>query len=169
MRRCSSFGCLVVAVVLVGEPLSALGSAASGSAQAGAGGSSQTGGSTSAAAAITPAEAAPFLGDWSVPITSTSGTYVGYITLKVEDNTVVALLSSDVVPEQRTTDVVKAGKGITIRAKMDYEGPLVEKPTSVSVAVTLTPSGDYLSAGMDFKINAKSYFITSTAKRVKRL
>jgi hypothetical protein len=169
MRRYSSFGCLVVAVVLAGAPLSALARAAFGSAQAGAGGSSQTGGSTSTAATITPAEAAPFIGDWSIPITSTSGTYVGYITLKVEDNTVVALLSSDVVPEQRTTDVVKAGKGITIRAKMDYEGPLVEKPTSVSVAVTLTPSGDYLSAGMDFKINTKSYFITSTAKRVKRL
>lgn len=169
MRRCLAIVCSVTTVALAGASPGVLASAGPGPAQAAPGGSNATAGSPATAAAaapITAREAAPFLGDWTLPVTTTSGTYVGFITLKVEDNTVVALLSADVVPEQRTTDIIKAGKGLTITAKMDYEGVLVEKPIPVSVAVTLTPAGDYINVGIDFRINNKSFFITSTAKRV---
>ena len=162
--------CLVVVSLFVAQPFGLFAAPVSRSSQAGAPSAAvstaSTPARTSADAPITPAEAAPFLGDWSIPVTSTAGTYGGTITLKVEGNEVVALLTADVVPEQRTTDIVKSGKGIAIRAKMTYEGLLVEKPTPVSLSVAMTPAGDYVNVGLDFRINNKSFFITSTAKRI---
>ena len=169
MLRGSSVRRLVLVVALVGQQPGVLVLASSASLQsAPATSSPAASGSPAAPGGVPagPADAAPFMGDWSIPVTTTFGSYAGHITMKVEENTVVALLSGDVVPEQRTTDIVKAERGITIRAKMDYQGLLVEKPTPVAVTVTLTPAGDYLNVGMDFRINNKSYFITSTGQRV---
>jgi hypothetical protein len=169
MFRCSPAGRVVLAIALFGQSPGFLVHASSASLQSGPATSGPVASSSPSASGgvpAGPADAAPFVGDWSIPVTTTFGSYAGHITLKVEEDTVVALLSGDVVPEQRTTDIVKADRGITIRAKMDYEGLLVEKLTPVSVAVTLTPAGDYVNVGMDFRINNKSYFITSTGQRV---
>lgn len=116
---------------------------------------------------ITPAEAAPFLGDWSIPVEVSFGTFYGSVTLKVEDGIVVALLRADVVPEQRSTDITKAGNGIRIRSKMDYQGPLVEKSIPVSLVLTLTPSGDAAAVGLDFTIGTASFLVSATGKRLQ--
>ena len=111
----------------------------------------------------TAADVQPLLGDWVVPLETTSGVFYAYITLKAEADTLVALLSSDLVPEHRTTDIIKAGNGIKVRARTKYEGPLVERPTTVALDLTLTAAGDAMSAAFDF--NQAAFFVSGTGRR----
>ena len=73
----------------------------------------------SAAAQVTPAEAAPFLGTWTIPLETPTGRLVATLVVRVEAGKVVAGVSAPQFPEHKITDVTKAGQVLTLRASTD--------------------------------------------------
>lgn len=83
-------------------------------------------------AGLTPAQAAPFMGDWSIATDSPMGT-VG-ISVKAEGSAlrVAAIHGGQPVP---VTDVSLAGQNLVLRYMLPAQG------TPISSAITLTPAG----------------------------
>jgi len=94
--------------------------------------------------AITPAQAAPFAGDWTLNLQGQRGDVEFAVSVKTENGKVLAEVSSDQQPKQTVTDVSRSGDTMTLRYSFDYQG------TPVPVVATLTLDGEKLKASFDF-------------------
>ena len=120
-------------------------------------------GTKPAAAALTPADAAPLMGTWQIPLETPTGRLVGTLVFRTEANKVVAGLSAPQFPEHKITDITKTGQVVTLKASTTYSGPLTAFSGPVRMVLTLTPKGPDLAAWFDF--NESGFQIGGTAKK----
>ena len=111
-----------------------------------------------AAGGLTAADAAPFLGDWTIDTQGPNGAMPFALTVKVDGDKVVATLSSDIQPLTTITDIAKSDKSAVLNYNFDYQG------SPVPTVLTLTPAADdKLTANFDFASGA--YVMTGTGTK----
>ena len=120
-------------------------------------------GTKPAPAPLTPADAAPLMGTWQIPLETPTGRLVGTLVFRTEANKVVAGLSAPQFPEHKITDITKSGQVVTLKASTNYSGPLTAFSGPVTMVLTLTPKGPDYAAWFDF--NNSGFQIGGTAKK----
>jgi hypothetical protein len=120
-------------------------------------------GAKPAAAPVTPAEAAPLMGSWQIPLETPTGRLVATLAFRTEAGKVVAGVSAPQFPEHKITDITKAGQVVTLKASTNYSGALTAFSGPVTMVLTLTPKGPDLAAWFDF--NNSGFQIGGTAKK----
>ena len=120
-------------------------------------------GTKPAPAPLTPADAAPLMGTWQIPLETPTGRLVGTLVFRTEANKVVAGVSAPQFPEHKITDITKAGQVVTLKASAEYSGALTAYSGPVTMVLTLRPKGQDLAAWFDF--NNAGFQIGGTAKK----
>src|SRR5438105_13359772 len=87
-----------------------------------------------ATAQVTAADAAPFIGDWTLALQGPNGPATFDLTVKVEKDKVVAEIKNEQMPLQAITDLTKGDKSLVLRYSFDYQG------NPVPAVVSLTPA-----------------------------
>ena len=80
---------------------------------------------------ISAADAAPFVGNWTLTLEGPNGPATFDLNIKVEQDKVVGEIKSAELPAQPITDITKADKNLMLRYSFDYQGNQV--PTEVSL------------------------------------
>lgn len=80
---------------------------------------------------ITAADAAPFVGNWTLTLEGPNGPATFDLNIKVEQDKVVGEIKSAELPAQPITDIIKSDKSLLLRYSFDYQGNQV--PTVVSL------------------------------------
>jgi hypothetical protein len=115
----------------------------------------------SALAQVTAADAAPFLGDWTLAMQGPNGPGTFNLSVKVEDDKVVGEIGSDALPTQKVTSISKTEKSLVVNYSFPWEG------NSIDAVVSLTPDADgKVAAQMDFAGGA--YTMTGTATKKEK-
>jgi hypothetical protein len=112
---------------------------------------------------VTPADIAPLMGTWQIPLETPTGRLVANLVFRTEAGKVVAGISAPQFPEHKITDITKAGKVVTLKASTNYSGALTAFSGPVTMVLTLTPKGPDLAAWFDF--NNEGFQIGGTAKK----
>ena len=120
-------------------------------------------GAKPAPAPLTPADAAPLMGTWQIPLETPTGRLVGTLVFRTEAGKVVAGLSAPQFAEHKITDITKTGQVVTLKASTNYSGPLTAFSGPVTMVLTLTPKGPDMAAWFDF--NNSGFQIGGTAKK----
>ena len=116
---------------------------------------------SSALAQVTAAEAAPFLGDWTLAMQGPNGPGTFNLSVKVEDDKVVGEIGSDALPTQKVTSISKTEKSLVVNYSFPWEG------NSIDAVVSLTPGTDgKVAAQIDFAGGA--YTMTGTATKKEK-
>jgi hypothetical protein len=97
----------------------------------------------SAQSALPTADAAKFMGVWSLALDSPQGPFVMTLTLSDKGGKVAADLTSDIAPPQEVTDVTKSGEDLVLKYQGDFQGQ------AFAAKITLTPQGEKLSLVFD--------------------
>lgn len=119
-------------------------------------GAAQT--TSGSAGTITPAQAAPFLGDWA--ITVPEGAFG--LAVKTDKQTVVAELTSDALPTGPISSVSLVEKSLKLDYVFDYQN------MSVNAVLWLTPAENgNLTTRFDFASGAYEMLGTATKKPLK--
>lgn len=113
--------------------------------------------STPARVPATAAEAAPFLGDWTLTVQGPDRSATFDLTVKVEADKVVGEISAPEVPKQFVPEAWMAEKTLRMRYSFDYQG------TPVDGLIPLTPAADKVDAQIDFANGA--YLMNGTAAK----
>jgi hypothetical protein len=112
-------------------------------------------------AQATPADAAPFLGDWTLSLQGPNGPGAFELSIKADKEKVVAEIANANMPTQAITDIAKADKTLVLRYTFTYEG------NPVDAAVSLTPGEEgKVNAQIDFAGGA--YVMTGTAAKKEK-
>jgi hypothetical protein len=120
-------------------------------------------GAKPAAMPVTPADVAPLMGSWQIPLETPTGRLVATLAFRTEAGKVVAGVSAPQFPEHKIFDITKAGQVVTLKASADYSGALTAYSGPVTMVLTLTPKGPDLAAWFDF--NNSGFQIGGTAKK----
>jgi hypothetical protein len=120
-------------------------------------------GAKPAAGPVTPADVAPLMGTWEIPLETPTGRLVATLAFRTEAGKVVAGVSAPQFREHKITDITKAGQVVTLKASADYSGPLTAYSGPVTMVLTLRPKGPDLAAWFDF--NNSGFQIGGTAKK----
>ena len=120
-------------------------------------------GAKPAPAPLTPADAAPLMGTWQIPLETPTGRLVGTLVFRTEAGKVVAGVSAPQFKEHKITDITKSGQVVTLKASADYSGPLTAYSGPVTMVLTLRPKGPDLAAWFDF--NNSGFQLGGTAKK----
>jgi len=91
----------------------------------------QTAGST-----VSPARAAPYVGDWTAPVTSPMGPATFAVSVKVEGGNVVAKVSGGMFPAATASDISLSGRNLFLKYTSDFQG------MPIPGLVAMTPQGD---------------------------
>ena len=111
---------------------------------------------------LAPADAADFMGVWTVTLESPQGTFEQTLTLKDESGKVVAELTSQMQPEaQKVTDVSIVKGDLVLKYAGNFQG------NPFDAAVTLTPDGAD-KAKVLFDINGGQFSMSGTGARTKK-
>jgi hypothetical protein len=90
-----------------------------------------------AQAGVASADAAAFLGSWTVTLDSPQGAFEQTIDIKDASGKVAATLTSPVAPgPTEITDISKTGNDLVLKFAGDFQGQ------AFTAAITLTPDGD---------------------------
>jgi hypothetical protein len=109
-------------------------------------------------AQATAAQAAPFLGDWTLTMQGPNGPGTFALSLKTEKDKVTGEISSDQLPKQPITGISSVDKSLVLNYSFTWEGNPVE------AVVTLAPAADgKTTAQIDFAGGA--YVMTGEATR----
>ena len=111
---------------------------------------------TQSAAQVTAADAAPFLGDWTLSLEGPNGPAAMDLTVKVEKEKVVGEITGGTMAAQPIADITKADQSLVLSYSFNYEG----NPVSAVVRLTPAPEGK-TNAQIDFAGGA--YIMTGTA------
>jgi hypothetical protein len=95
-------------------------------------------------AAITAADVAAFLGDWTLTLDSPMGPSAMTLSVKTDAGKVGGEISSEMMPKSPIADITKAGANLVLKYSFDYQGNMVP------VVITLTPSADKVGAHLSF-------------------
>ena len=120
-------------------------------------------GAKPAAVPVTPADVAPLMGTWQIPLETPTGRLVGSLVFRTEAGKVVVGVSAPQLPEHKITDITKRGQVLTLKASTDYSGALTAFSGPVTMVLTLTPKGPDLAAWFDF--NNSGFQLGGTAKK----
>lgn len=75
---------------------------------------------------IAPGEAERFLGTWTAVLESPAGPVSLRIAISVDEGSVVALVSSDLMSDGRTQEIAKVDQGIALLYTAERPGPRIE-------------------------------------------
>ena len=109
---------------------------------------------------VSPADAAPFLGEWTLSLQGPNGpgTFNLSLTVDKEKDKVTGEIASAEIPKQPITSMSLMNKSLSLRYAFTWEG------NPVDAVVTLTPSDDgKMGAQIDFAGGA--YLMTGTATK----
>ncbi len=112
---------------------------------------------------VTPADVAPLMGSWQIPLETPTGRLVATLAFRTEAGKVVAGVSAPQFPEHKITDITKAGQVVTLKASTNYSGPLTQFSGPVTMVLTLKPKGPDFAAWFDF--NNSGFQMGGTAKK----
>jgi len=113
------------------------------------------------ASQVTPQQAAPFIGDWTLALQGPNGPGTFAVSLKVEKEKVVGEVSSDQLPKLPVTSISIADKSLVLGYTFNWEGNAVE------AVITLTPGAEGKTAAqIDFAGGA--YVMTGTAVKKEK-
>lgn len=91
-------------------------------------------GAAQSAAQPTAADAAPFMGDWTLDLQGPDGPGTFDLIVKVEKEKVIGEITGRTMPTQPITDVTRADKTLVLSYSFNYEG------NAVDTVVRLTPA-----------------------------
>ena len=110
---------------------------------------------------VTAADAAPFLGDWTLTLQGPNGPGVFDLTVKVDKEKVVGEISNAQMPTQPIADISKVDKSLVLSYSFTWEG------NPVGAVVSLIPAAeDKVNAQIDFAGGA--YVMTGTAAKKEK-
>jgi hypothetical protein len=110
------------------------------------------------AAQVSTADAAPFLGDWTLTLQGPNGPGSFDLSVKVDKEKVVGEIANAQMATLPITDISKADKTLVLRYTFTWEN------NPVDAAVSLTPAADgKVAAQIDFAGGA--YTMTGTAAK----
>src|SRR3954470_21051503 len=75
-----------------------------------------------AAAQVTAADAAPFLGEWTLNLQGPNGPAVFDLVINTDADKVVGEIKSDQMAPTTITDISKTDKGLVLKFTFDYQG-----------------------------------------------
>ena len=104
----------------------------------------QTPAAAAAPAALTPADAKPYLGDWTINGESQMGPFVIALSIAVDEGKVGAVISSEIQAPTPITDITKAGNGLVLRYSFDFDG------NAIPAVLTIATKEDKLDALFSF-------------------
>jgi hypothetical protein len=111
-----------------------------------------------APAQVTAADAAPFLGDWTLDLQGANGPAMFNLSVKVENDKVVGEIGNDATETQKITSISKTDKSLVLNYSFPYEGNMID------AVVSLTPGTDgNMAAQIDFASGA--YTVTGPATK----
>jgi type 1 glutamine amidotransferase len=84
---------------------------------------------------VSPERAAPFVGDWTAPITSQMGPMTFAVSVKVEGGKVVATVSGGVFPTATVSEISLVGQNLFLKYASDFQG------MHIPGLVAMTPHG----------------------------
>ena len=84
---------------------------------------------------VSPAQAAPFIGDWTAAITSQMGPSTYLVSVKVEGGSVVASVTGGIFPRTTVSDISLVGKNLFLKYASDFQGTLIPS------LIAMTPQG----------------------------
>ena len=84
---------------------------------------------------VSPAQAAPFIGDWTAAITSQMGPSTYLVSVKVEGGKVVAAVTGGIFPRTTVSDISLVGKNLFLKYTTDFQGTLIPS------LIAMTPQG----------------------------
>jgi hypothetical protein len=113
------------------------------------------------AAQVSAADAAPFIGDWTLDLQGQNGPGAFDLTVKVEKEKVVGEITGATLATQPIADVTKAGQSLVLSYTFNYEG------NAVDAVVRLTPAAEgKTDAQIDFAGGA--YIMSGTATKKEK-
>ncbi len=101
-------------------------------------------GRTRAQEPLAAADAAAFLGAWSLGLETPQGSTTMDLQLKDDEGKVKGTIASDMMPEQPITDISKDGDSLVLAYSLDFQGQ------AIPVKIVLVPEGDSWKASFDF-------------------
>lgn len=120
-----------------------------------------------AAAQVSAAEAAPFIGEWTLELQGPNGPGTFELSVKVEKDKVVGEIAAATLETQPITDITKSKENLVLRYEFTYE----RNPVDAAVYLMPTPEnqadpaahGKKMKAQIDFAGGA--YVMTGTAAK----
>jgi hypothetical protein len=107
---------------------------------------------------VTAAQAAPFVGDWTLALQGPNGPGAFELSVKVENEKVTGEISSEQLPKLPIREISMADKSMNLAYSFTWEGNPVE------AVVSLTPATDgKVTAQIDFAGGA--YIMSGTATK----
>jgi hypothetical protein len=89
------------------------------------------------ASALATADAAAFIGSWTLSFNSPQGAFEQTLDIKDADGKVAAVMTSPIAPApQEITDITKSGTDLVLKFAGDFQGQ------AFTAAITLTPDGE---------------------------
>jgi hypothetical protein len=114
------------------------------------------------AQALAPADAADFVGTWTLALESPQGSFEQTLVVKDDAGKVVAEISSQMAPDvQKITDVTKSGTNLVLKFQGNYQG------NAFDAAITVTPDGAD-NAKIMFDVNGGQFTMAGTGSRTKK-
>jgi hypothetical protein len=113
--------------------------------------------STPSPVPATAAEAAPFLGDWTLTLQGPDRAAAFDLTIKVEGEKVVGEISAAEMAKEFVPEAWMAEKTLRMRYSFNYQG------NPIDGVISLTPGADKVDAQIDFANGA--YLMTGTAAK----
>ena len=108
------------------------------------------------AQALSPSDAGPFMGSWTLALDTPQGNFEQSMVLKDEGGKVVAELSNQMAPEvQKVTDVSKKGDDLILKFAGNFQG------NPFDAVITLTPDGTD-KAKVTFDVNGGQFTMSGT-------
>jgi hypothetical protein len=111
-----------------------------------------------AAASVTPAQLAPFVGEWALDMQGPNGPGAFTLTVKAENDKPAADIANDQMPKQAISDFSMSEKSLVLGYQFTYEG----NPVSAVIYLTPDEKGP-MKAQIDFAGGA--YVMNGTAKK----
>jgi hypothetical protein len=111
-----------------------------------------------AAGPVSAADAAPFMGDWTLALEGPNGPGNFTLSVKMEKEKLAAALVTEAMGTQVITDIAKADKALLLSYSFLYEN----NPVDAVVRLTPAPEGK-MNAQIDFAGGA--YVMTGTASK----
>jgi hypothetical protein len=121
-------------------------------------GAAQTQTAATAAAPLTVAQLAPFLGDWTLDMQGPNGPAAFTLSVRSEADKPAADITSDQMPKQPISDFSMSEKSLVLGYSFNYEG----NPVSAVIYLTPDEKGE-TRATIDFAGGA--YVMNGTAKK----
>ncbi|HMB81933.1 MAG TPA: hypothetical protein VKI43_17785 [Vicinamibacterales bacterium] len=103
------------------------------------------------------ADAAKFIGGWTLTLDSPQGPFVLTMTVSDSEGKVAAELASDVMGTQKVTDISKSGNDLVLKYQGDFQGQ------AFAAKITLTPTDDKL--GVNFDIADGQFMMTGVGAK----